>query len=60
MHEFDFKIMHRLGLKHANADVCLCHPLPITIDNRVRGDHDAGESDRTDVVVAWSTKVWQG
>ena len=34
--------------------------MPTTVDNGVRRDHDAGESDRTDAVVAWSAEVWQG
>ena len=54
------KIVRRPGLKHANADVCLRHLLPTTVDNGARRDNDAGESDRTDAVVAWSAEVWQG
>ena len=50
--EYDFKIVLRPGLKHVNTDVCSRHPLPITVDNGTRRDHDAGESDRTDAVVA--------
>ena len=52
--------MHRPGLKHANADVCLRHPLPTTVDNETYKDLDAGEGDKTDAVVAWSAEVWQG
>ena len=52
LQEYDFKIVHRPGLKHANADVCSRHPLPTTVNNRARGDHDAGESGKTDAVVA--------
>ena len=54
LQEYDFKTMHRPGLKHPNADVCLRHPFPTTVDNEARRDHDAGESDKTDAVVAWS------
>ena len=60
MQEYDFKIVHRPGQKHANADVCSCHPLPTTVHNEVRRDHDAGESDTTDAVKTWLAKVWQG
>ena len=60
LQEYDFKIVHRPGLKHANADVCLRLPLPTTVDNGALRDHDAGENDRTDAVVAWSAEVWQG
>ena len=51
--EYDFKVVHRPGPKHANADVCSRHPLPTTVINGARKDHDAGESDRTDAVMAW-------
>ena len=50
--EYNFKMVHRPGLKHANADVCSRHPFPTTGENGVRRDHDAGEGDRTDAVVA--------
>ena len=60
MQEYDFKIVHRPGLKYANADVCLHHPLPTTVDNGARREHDACEVDKTDAVVAWSAEVWQG
>ena len=56
--EYEFKIVCRRGLNHANADVCSRHPLPTTVDNGARRDHDAWESDKTDVVVAWSAEVW--
>ena len=46
-------------LKHANADVCSRQPLPTNVDNGTRRDHDAGASDRTDAVMAWSAEVWQ-
>ena len=58
MQGYDFKIVHRPGLKHANADVCLRHPLPTTVDNGAPRDHDVGESDRTNAVVALSAEVW--
>ena len=32
LQEYDFKKVHRPGLKHANADVCLRHPLPTIVD----------------------------
>ena len=60
LQEYDFKIVHRPELKHANADVCLRHPLPTTVDNGARRDHDAGESDRAVAVVAWLAEVWLG
>ena len=52
MQEYDFKIMHRPRLKHANADVCLRHPLPTTVDNGARRNHEAGGSDMINAVVA--------
>ena len=58
LQEYDFKIVHWQGLKHANADVCSRHPLPTTVDNGARRDHDASESGRRDAVVAWSAEVW--
>ena len=58
MQEYDFKIVQRPGLKHANADVCSRHPLPTTVDNGARSDHDVSERDRTGVVVVWSAEVW--
>ena len=36
LQEYDFKIVHGLGLKHANADVCSHHSLPTTVDNGAR------------------------
>ena len=50
---YDFKIVHRPRMMHANRDVCSRHPLPTTVDNGARMDHDARESERTDAVVAW-------
>ena len=47
LQEYDFKIVHRPGLRHANADECSRHPLPTTVDNGARRNHDAGESDKT-------------
>ena len=60
LQEYDFKIVHRPRLEHANADVRSRHSLPTTIENGARRDHDAGESDSTDAVMAWSAGVWQG
>ena len=59
MQEYDFKIVHRPGLKHVNAVACSRHPLPTIVDNGARREHDAGESDTPDAVVAWSAEVWQ-
>ena len=52
--------MHRPRLKHANADVCSRLPLPTTVNNGTSRDHDAGESDRADAIMAWSAVVWHG
>ena len=45
LQEYDLKIIHRPGLKHANADVCSRQPLPSTVDNEAWRDHDDGEED---------------
>ena len=42
LQEYDFKIVHWPRLEHANADVCSRHPLPTTVNNGARRDHDAG------------------
>ena len=50
--EYDFKIIHRPSLKNTLANVCPRHPLSATVNNGARWDHDAGEDDKTDAVVA--------
>ena len=40
--------------------MCSRHPLSTTVHNGAHRDHDAGDDDRTDAVMARSAEAWQG
>ena len=52
LQEYDLEIVHRAGLKHANADVCSRHPLPTTVNNGACRDHDEGDGTLNECVMA--------
>ena len=58
LQEYDFMIIHKPSLKHANADVRSRHPPPSTVDNGDRRDHNDGKGDRPDALAGGYAKLW--